>query len=1395
MEKQAKPKKRRSRWRARLVAYGLAVLLAPLCAFFVILRTDWGEDRMRELVVQAMRDELHLEATLNEVHVGFLPVEVQANGILLDHPTEGRLAEAAGLTIRPSLLALVFAGKVDLVRIHIQEPHLHLLVRDGEVVNLPEIRDTGGGTDELPFRELTIDGARLSVDAEPYGRGALDGVDIAMTVSGGTDLDITVSAEHGLFAHSEGEERVQRLQAQGRFSPEDVEIGRFVLWTPHVKVSARDVEIPLPFDNTYSGHAEVRVNLAHLDDLPHGYELPPIEGTLMAEADVSSDREDGLHAEGAVHLRHARIKQFGLGDADLTVEATEQEIKIEEGTVRLIREGGTVDLAGTIGLTGTMPVDVHIGIHDLEFEKLMEQLGVSENAIVSWDMNADATLRGTLDPLDLSGPIRTQTENFLITRDPWHVTPQRRVIGVTRANLSAQVGIDPAGLRFDRIVADTPGSRLRGDVLLGFDDKLRVRASSEAINLADITPILEFEIGGTGPVNIDVTGTFDGAEVGGHLAFRNFSFNTFPFGDLESDMQLEKDGFAVRFPLVTATKNDSQFEARDLYLDFSDQRFLASAEVRAHHFTFADFYHVFHFEDDERFADYQGFATGKVDVRYTLGFPGDSHTGTMLAELDLDIPQATINGYAFHDGNMRGRWNWLHYERGYEGGELEVDDLTLRKGSGTVSVRGRMAQGGVLNFTAAADQIQIHDTEGLGDRMPDVDGIYSLLADVSGTASIPHAHMDVSVTGITYKDALLGDGRVYVRLTDRDDPWVQAAAAWDPGNLPNEPCANARSGLLRGRWAEDPPVRTVDGPRPALEKPMAFLVCGEGLDGQLAVDVAVGRTKVFPLRGLVALNGLDLAPLASQAGQGIAGTLTGRATFRGGAMLEDDSLVGRVVLDELRVGQSDVELRNQGPIDIRFERGAFRFASAELIGPSSRLTATGGGSTRGGLSTTLDGEIDLGLLSSASPQVVAASGSVALRVNISGPFQEPQIYGQALVRDGDFQLESFPEPIENLEGRVTFSARRVIFDDFRANLAGGRIGVRGDATLQGQRIAAYDLDVTARDLSLNPDDGLEVGLGGDVHVGWAQGRRLPLVTGTVRIDRAVYAKQISFDLSLGTLSRRARAEVDEYDPDRDHVELDLRVVEQTPMRVNTNVLDALVRIEDSERPFRIVGTDQRFGAIGNLALSRGIVRFRNAEFELRRGAISFDDPFRIDPHFDVQAVTELRRSSNFSGPNWRITLRATGTSEAFTLETSSEPQLSQEDIILLLTVGMTRSEAEQLQAGDLPSTAALEALAAVTGVDREVRRAVPIDDFRLTSVYSPVTGRTEPQVTIGKRIAQRVRLSASTGLGDSRQLRTTVEWRLSDQTSVQAVYDNQNSTTASQIGNVGVDLRWRLEFE
>jgi translocation and assembly module TamB len=167
-----------------------------------------------------------------------------------------------------------------------------------------------------------------------------------------------------------------------------------------------------------------------------------------------------------------------------------------------------------------------------------------------------------------------------------------------------------------------------------------------------------------------------------------------------------------------------------------------------------------------------------------------------------------------------------------------------------------------------------------------------------------------------------------------------------------------------------------------------------------------------------------------------------------------------------------------------------------------------------------------------------------------------------------------------------------------------------------------------------------------------------------------------------------------------------------------------------------------------------------------------------------------------AGGNWRIQLHAHGDTDNLRLDMTSDPALSQEDIVLLLMLGVTRAELDQMQASSLGETAALEALSTLSGADSVVRETVPvIDDFRFGSAYSSRSGRTEPTVTVGKRLTERVRANVTSGLSDSREVRSNLEWQFTGASSVMGSWDNVNNVSNSALGNLGGDVRFRITFE
>lgn len=159
-------------------------------------------------------------------------------------------------------------------------------------------------------------------------------------------------------------------------------------------------------------------------------------------------------------------------------------------------------------------------------------------------------------------------------------------------------------------------------------------------------------------------------------------------------------------------------------------------------------------------------------------------------------------------------------------------------------------------------------------------------------------------------------------------------------------------------------------------------------------------------------------------------------------------------------------------------------------------------------------------------------------------------------------------------------------------------------------------------------------------------------------------------------------------------------------------------------------------------------------------------------------------------------MRAHGDPETLRIDLTSEPSLSQDDIFLLLTLGITRTELDRAQSATAGGSVALEALGSLTGADEAVEKNIPvIDEFKLGSAYSSRTGRTEPTVTIGKRLANRIRAYVTSGLTESREVRSNLQLRVSPHVSVEGSYDNVNDMATTGLGNLGADIRWRMEFE
>ncbi|RLB47020.1 MAG: hypothetical protein DRI90_26775 [Deltaproteobacteria bacterium] len=499
------------------------------------------------------------------------------------------------------------------------------------------------------------------------------------------------------------------------------------------------------------------------------------------------------------------------------------------------------------------------------------------------------------------------------------------------------------------------------------------------------------------------------------------------------------------------------------------------------------------------------------------------------------------------------------------------------------------------------------------------------------------------------------------------------------------------------------------------------------------------------------------------------------------------------------------------PLSARFPSGL----KATLItgGTISNLSSDSPGL---GLSLRLD-PVDLSQLGVDIPQIKRAAGEVRSTLTLEGTTKMPRLSGRLTMKNGLLRLEGFPLPLDDIELDV-----RIREGEIRVRRAKARAGNTGLLSLsarlpmQGFDITGATATLVARDVKLPVTDGVKMTVNGTLSGSYQtptdpSQRSLPHITGTVSLTQFAYTRPMSFSIDIDQLTGRGRTVVDTYKPENDLFSFDIQVTSPRPLRLSNNLVD--MRLGFVEGGIQLSGTDQRFGARGALRIEQDSKLFlQGHDFAVRDGTVTFDDPTRIVPRLDVHAITEYRRYASSSaaaasttdasssaasaGGKWRIAMHAYGHTDEPKVRFTSDPPLSQDDIVLLLQVGMTRAELDRGLAGSLAQTVGIEALSAVTGLGQAVRKTVPIiDEFRVGSQYSSRSGRPEPTVSVGKRISDKVRAGVTTGLSETREVRANLEWKLSRSVSVQGSYDNVNDVSSSILGNVGADLRWRLEFE
>jgi translocation and assembly module TamB len=1465
-------RRRQPREWGRLTALALCILFAVIgvipLALGLLVRTSPVRAWAARETARIIEGELGVTARY-EVTVQAFPLLVSLESVVVDASDGGSpFLEVERASVRPRIFALL-AGQLDVGDIEVIGPRVRAVVVDGELKNLafklPQSKEESAPSARLPLSSVAVTDARI--DAR---------IDDTHVVTRAVDVDVTVEEsdvfEIGLRAGMtridrvhplpgrEGEDSVDedilcRLDARVRLEPDAVLIRRLTLQgsadfdpDPGTAPSCglepgdwREVDVRLgalrvsglktkPIRASGRVRARLPLSVAH-----RFADIPFATGSVFIDGEADYDGGEHLpRFTGVLELADPGV------EGKLFASKLKGNLTTTTTTVRL----ADVDVAWGDGKVSIGAVKVEpfakgipisagpIDLKDIEFPALMRDLGAHPQAHVAWSLYEGhvESFKGTIQPLSLEGPMFLKTRGFEIFDRPT-TDPQRgHMMSVREGTVAGSFQVREHGVVLSNFHIDTPQSHLRTNVTLGFNAMLDIEiGQGSQIDLSEISPLASLEIGGMADLKVTARGPFVHPKVEGDLAIKNFSLAGFQAGDLES-AKVAFEPLVLRLTDARLRHGRSLIRVPSARVDFGGPAtVMVDADIDTNdrpHLSIRDFFEIFHFDKDPRFAQISGFAAGVAGVHFSLGGKEDRCGGGYLTvRTAMRLSDVGLFGERFDSGNIDLDLIWDDQLAGTNGMRMELREGSLRKGSGSILATGAVRHGGAVQISAIGSGIPIERLDALGAGGKLFAGTISGVASVGGTLSQLSADADVRVSRIRLGAATLPSSHLRVLM--------------EPLATPPRSIGVTRCGNLRGEefdineWQRD-----LSGG--------FFRASGDLFGGMVQLkDVNITRQEHKVVRGKVLVKGLELGTLANLipgvafAGSAPTGSLSAVLDITKLPVDQLEKADLTLTVSELEVARDGQSLRLKGPsgpiwlVDNGVDIPELNLEARTASGLSAIFKL--GGEVRTVLtkpdidvSLTVD-PINLSKLAADIPALERASGMVDARLRVTGPPAALAYSGEARVRKGELSIEGSPLTVSDLDVDIDIGGGAVRLKKATAEVGGGTLEAWGIVPVRGLELGAASFEIRARGVKLPVADGINLTADADLQASYVPGaagegeRNLPDLKGTVSLTSFSYTRPIAMSVSLGQLTGQPqRTAVETYDPANDVVKFSLNVVSPKPLRFSNNLVD--MQLEVTQPGLLLSGTNQRFGARGMLRiLPDSKLTLRASEFDVREGYVRFDDPYRIAPKVDVRAQTEYRRYARSAeataaaeaaapegaagasasasqianqGGQWRINLHAHGDAEDLKVDLSSDPPLGQEDIVLLLTIGLTRAELDRGLATSLGETVGLEALSALTGADKAVKNIVPlIDEFRFGTGYSSRTGRTEPTVTVGKRITDGVRASVTTGLTENRELRSSVEWKLGRRMSVQGSYDNANDVSSSLLGNIGVDLRWRLEFE
>jgi len=491
-----------------------------------------------------------------------------------------------------------------------------------------------------------------------------------------------------------------------------------------------------------------------------------------------------------------------------------------------------------------------------------------------------------------------------------------------------------------------------------------------------------------------------------------------------------------------------------------------------------------------------------------------------------------------------------------------------------------------------------------------------------------------------------------------------------------------------------------------------------------------------------------------------------------GELNNPKALTAEADIEWLRFSREGFSVSNKAPVQLSYANEKLKLSFLQMQGPNTTLLAQGILGLKDS-NFSIYGTFDLRLLETLLPGIGDGAGEVGITAVVGGSLLNPSIAGVAELHQAQATLKAWPLSLEQINAQIEFSNQKMWIHDAKALANGGQVQAQGALSWNSSGLEDVALEGQFQKINMELLPGVPGIFSGNLHLEGSQ----PLLTlsGQIEAERLRYEKPLALEDLLLQVGARSH---EDTKPAEEWLKYEV-MLKAGDVHIDNNL--ARVRLLGQ---MRLLGSNVQPDLYGTIETAPGgEAYFRGNTFGIQRGLLQFSGK-----------TNSLQLAAQSQIQEYLVFVRASGDLSHPKVVLSSEPSLTETDILSVLTIGTTSNE--QLTSASAGVSLAAQFFFSVSGLERRFQNLFSGSSLLLSpqmqfaTTVNEVTGLTEPSVRLeSKLLSERFRVGVVQPLFTGRGTKAQAEWRINDRVSLRAQWDNWNQA------NPGFDLKFRFEWE